>query len=239
MEVNWNPWISCAEDSPAKTSRKPESRPASRDLAAVFGLNSPVSLGWLDLDGCWLRTYQGSLFREQCDEWSENWPDSGMWASGEVYELQNSAPVTCENESSLWPTAQASDVFGTRQGSPDWSSQGLNIAATVWRTPDTPGVGGPRNRQNSINQGHQITIAEQAERWMTPIARDWKSETGSENNSYNKTPNLSRQVYRLSHPAPVIPDGPQSSENVQTSRRRLNPRFVEWLMGFPLTWTEL
>jgi hypothetical protein len=78
-----------------------------------------------------------------------------------------------------------------------------------------------------------------AEIWQIPAARDWKSGTGSENNTYDKTPNLSRQVCRLSPQDPQIPDGSSSSESARTSRRRLNPRFVEFLMGLPIGWTEL
>jgi hypothetical protein len=47
-----------------------------------------------------------------------------------------------------------------------------------WRTPDAPNAGGPRNRQTSIGKGHQVTIAEQAEHWPTPAARDYKGENG-------------------------------------------------------------
>jgi hypothetical protein len=46
-------------------------------------------------------------------------------------------------------------------------------------------------------------------------------------------------AFPASPPAPPIPDGQPSSESAPTSRRRLNPRFVEWLMGFPIGWTEL
>jgi hypothetical protein len=130
----------------------------------------------------------------------------------------------------MWPTARAEDSESCGND-PD--------AADTWRTPDSPGSGGPRNRQDSMNEGHQVTIAEQAEHWQTPNARDWKSETGSENNSYDKPPNLSRQVYRLSRQDQPIPDGPTSSPTGRTSLQRLNPRFVEWLMGFPIGWTEL
>jgi hypothetical protein len=53
-----------------------------------------------------------------------------------------------------------------------------------------------------------------ASNWMTPNARDWKSEVGSENNTHDKSPNLSRQVHRMQ-------DGPTSSETDPTSPRRL------------------
>jgi hypothetical protein len=122
--------------------------------------------------------------------------------------------------------------------------------------------------------------------WPTPSARDWKSETRLENRPEQHAPNLSQFVYLALLQDPPIHDGPQSSENGQTSRRhwptpdtqngrpgeatrtpapgrkiadisagdrhavslhhltnlgprRLNPRFVEWLMGFPIGWSEV
>ena len=100
-EQNLNPLTSSAVDFHAKTSARPAGAPASRALAAAFGLSSPVLLGNLDLDTCSLRTSQGSLLQEQCPEWSESWPDSGMWDAGGVYELQSSAPATLESACSL------------------------------------------------------------------------------------------------------------------------------------------
>jgi site-specific DNA-cytosine methylase len=134
-----------------------------------------------------------------------------------------------------WPTARAEDSesCGNHPGATD----SLTGATRLWRTPDVPGTDSFRSRGG--DRKDEMGLDQEARHWQTPNARDWKSETGSENNSYDKTPNLSRQVYRLSHPAPQIHDGPQSSENGQTSHRRLNPRFVSWLMGFPPTWTEL
>ena len=425
MEANSNPLTSWPADSPARISARPGSVPESRDLARAFGLSSPVWFGNLDLDGCSLRTSQASLFTTECDELSENWPDSGMWDAGAVYELQNSEPVTSGSASSsslwitpverdngsttitpnypdgfnanlvnqvvrwptvvsndaekrgnfdterspglaasamtwptptlqshsgsaaystesgrhsgttltdairMWPTARAEDSesCGNHPGAMDsltgatrlWATptednannaggpsrtngtyRDLNEDVANWPTPNVPNGGRTTSTSNYREDGskqqidlgaiagqwrtpntrdhhaqgpredaqqRQITLCDQtaiwqtpgtdsfrsrggdrkdemgldqeARTWITPNARDWKSETGSENNRYNKTPGLSRQVYELSRPDPVTQDGLTSSENVQTSRRRLNPRFVEWLMGFPISWTEL
>jgi hypothetical protein len=192
----------------------------------------------------------------------------------------------------------------------------------TWRTPDSAGSGGPRNRQSSIGNGHQVTIAEQAEHWQTtdywptavttdaassarhttttgvshpgttlsdaistwghfptPASRDhrtpnkksyaerggeskgeqlqnfvehslegevWRTPNTRDFHAGGPRPDAQRQISLVdqastwvnSPPDPTIPDGPTSSGSAQTSRRRLNPRFVSWLMGFPLTWTE-
>jgi hypothetical protein len=104
----------------------------------------------------------------------------------------------------------------------------------MWRTPDAPGQsGGPRSRTNSRGEGHQVmTVAEQAEQWMTPTSRDWKD--GADPSQTVPTNSLlSRQAPRTAMP------GAESSETTQTSRRQLNPRFTEWLMGWKPGWSSL
>lgn len=45
--------------------------------------------------------------------------------------------------------------------------------------------------------------------------------------------------HRFSSPlAPVMNAGPESSPTAPTSRRRLNPAFGCWLMGWPCWWTN-
>jgi hypothetical protein len=298
QDENSNGLTSSQADSPARIFPKPESVPVSRETARAFGLNSPVSLGSFDPDTFLLKTFQVSLIDGLCQELSENWPDSGMWDLGFVFELQTSAPPIFENEFLLWrtacerdhhpsriegrtstlsptiqlahqaerwPTARQEDgescgnhpgsqdsltgvtknwptpimadgrmVRGGKRGpelnptltqaSTNWPTPNAHdgtgargpgfeltdghtrphdlVAVTsqwptpaqtmdsgpnnhyrgdskagrqlteesrLWRTPDSPGTGGPRNRQDSIGEGHQITIvAEQAEHWNTP-----------------------------------------------------------------------
>jgi hypothetical protein len=59
-----------------------------------------------------------------------------------------------------------------------------------------------------------LAVAVTRETWASPAARDWRSGRGRSDNGH--TPQLPEQV------------GGQ-----------LNPTWVEWLMGFPLGWTDL
>ncbi len=301
-EANLNPLILFAADSPAPTSAKPESEPGSpmrtvRQLARVFGLSSPVLLAKFDPDTFLSRTCQASLFQEQCPEFSETYPDSGMWDAGSVYELQTSERTTSGNEFSLWPTAQTfdqNDCDRTAEALARAKEKGgcsnLREEVQTWRTPDAPGSGGPRNRQGSMNAGHQVTIAEQAEHWRTPNTRDHHAQ-GPRMDAKQRQITVCDQAesWNTSPQVPQILAGQPSSAKDQTSRRhwptpntldpmeprdpaefeawnnardgrtnrkaaanlrqavitesntkrRLNPRFVEWLMGFPIGWTEL
>src|SRR6185295_10916397 len=83
-----------------------------------------------------------------------------------------------------WPTLNAHDATGARGKNNVFADNhyyphDLNMAAEqMWRTPDAPGSGGPRNRQDSIGDGHQTTIAEQAEHWQTPATDSFRSRGG-------------------------------------------------------------
>lgn len=82
--------------------------------------------------------------------------------------------------------------------------------------------------------------------WQTPATDSFRSRGGDRKDEMG----LDQQA--RSHQVPAIPDGPPFSESDLTllrhlslqnaavaPKRRLNPRFVEWLMGFPPCWTEL
>lgn len=62
-----------------------------------------------------------------------------------------------------WPTPRAED--GESCGNYPKGQDSLTGVTRYWRTPN---AGGPRNRQGSRGNGHQVTIAEQAEHWPTP-----------------------------------------------------------------------
>ena len=107
----------------------------------------------------------------------------------------------------------------------------------VWQTPATDSF-----RSRGGDRKDEMGLDQQARMFPTPAARDYRSEKGGEKTvaHFNRSAGPSLPAFVAHSPqAPQIPDGPQSSEKGPTSRRRLNPRFVEWLMGFDPEWTEL
>ena len=90
---------------------------------------------------------------------------------------------------------------------------------SLWRTPQARD-GDHRGSQNGaerLEQGHSMGLNEQAvapETWPTPTQSD---ATGGPGHAESST----------------------GAPNLRTKAGgSLNPEFVEWLMGFPLGWTE-
>ena len=59
---------------------------------------------------------------------------------------------------------------------------------------------------------------------------------GRSRNHADQLPNF--VMYRFSHQDQTMNDGPTSLPKDPTSRRRLNPQFVDWMMGWPPGWTS-
>jgi hypothetical protein len=146
---------------------------------------------------------------------------------------------TLAGEASAWTTPQAHDAHGgsaDRLGRYGTKAGGRNLADDVmvqrdWQTPAT--FQGKYRRQ--VNQterteellpGQAKSATERAMQWGTPTSRDWK-DGASPSMEAPTNGLLGRQAPRTAMP------GDESLPADQTSRRRLNPRFVEWLMGWP------
>jgi hypothetical protein len=115
----------------------------------------------------------------------------------------------------------------------EFKGKGRGAAAKAWPTPTSSDRKGSRNttlsRKNpgSYRQGTTLTDAawQSDERWRTPTSRDHKggsSQKWREREDGDKTPTLSDQA--------ITREG---------SLGRLNPDWVEWLMGWPVGWTAL
>ena len=112
----------------------------------------------------------------------------------------------------------------------------------AWATPDcntstkSNGLMGPNIREQAASFALAST-------WPMPASRDQKGENGEaymqngmDRLHLDQLPNFVK--FRFSHPAPEALHGPESSTTPATSRPRLNPAFVCWLMGWPWFWTN-
>src|SRR5262245_1299002 len=168
-------WISSLPASPASRGRAPAKARAPQ-TSDGSGLTSGIALakyspGWSGWRMCL------PLFPEE--DWpsfSGTWPVSGSMQSGVCSEQPTLAPPIDASACTSWPTAVVQDAIGSARHTTTTgvmhAGMMLTDAIQMWRTPDSPNAGGPRNRQTSIGHGHQVTIAEQAEHWPTPLTAD-------------------------------------------------------------------
>jgi hypothetical protein len=140
--------------------------------------------------------------------------------------------VNLQDQASYWPTPNVPN--GGRTMTPEDISNkgatakgkrqvGLENVARQWPTPRTSDQNGPGQHGEG---GPDLRT--EADMWGTPTARDHKDGF---NPSIKEPTN-----YRLGLQAPRTP---MPGQKFYASKRALNPRFVEWLMGFPIGWTDL
>jgi hypothetical protein len=82
--------------------------------------------------------------------------------------------------------------------------------------------------EKSTHLQTQVFLAER-KLLPTPNARDWKNATAKEWDNPKNTRNLNRRIAKEY----------ESSKKKEERLGQLNPMWVEWLMGYPLGWTDL
>lgn len=191
--------------------------------ARVFGQSSPVSLASFDRDMFSWRTFQLS-WDATSTEFSETWPRSGLMRSGTAFRLQPLAPRTGGIGSGLLPTPNEVD---------------LPTAANLWPTPHgmpkpeyarRQGPSGNERLKVTTNNGNgagmPLTIAVQM--WPTPTS------SVNSNRTMRRAPS-----HGVSHGKVLGGEVNEAEAEAGRPRGQLNPTWVEWLMGFPLGWTDL
>ena len=145
---------------------------------------------------------------------------------------------------------------GRRKTKDGKNSHSLNLADTVQKfpTPQSRDYKGPSGRSM---KGQEKDLPSVVEKFPTPIAGDWKGQVRSKGEPGMLSGVIEKQE-KEKFPTPTSRDykGARKLETLKKKGRnpktnslpdsvegkhigRLNPTFVEWLMGFPLGWTEL
>jgi hypothetical protein len=170
--------------------------------------------GWLakyDPNTSLWRTAQCSLL-EDLNESLATLPRSGMTRNGLLWELPMLEQTTKEIGFGLLPTP---------------TTQGLN--------------GGSNSRKAAIARGT----------WPTPRSCSAMAATITPESAWNekRNPNLETIVGRAMFPTPTCHNAKEGAYPAEFTRNtptlathaggKLNPTWVEWLMGWPLEWTDL
>lgn len=167
---------------------------------------------------------------------------------------------TLHEESQRWPTPRVTTNGGIPSPGVEGRGSRLEDAAGTWPTP----TGSDGNRRTDASQTREgaPSLTEEGARWPSPRAEDGESA----GNHPGATDSLTGAT--KTWPTPAAADGDRATEYItrkdgsnptllgasrrsppvlRTStcgpecspkHRRLNPLFVEWLMNFPLGWTD-
>lgn len=209
--------MSSVAASPARTSASPGKALALKARAAGYGRSTPELLARFDPDTSSWRTSQRCLV-EGWTVFSETWPRSGLMRNGTAYQLPPLALPTDETEfGSLLPTPRAEGMDS--MGSGKHAIDSLIIQAVMWPTPTV--IGMERSSKSTRPYG---SLMDAVQKFPTPTARDYR--TGDRPESRR-----ARMKQAGDWHSPNLND-------VAAPGGQLNPPWVEWLMGFPLGWTD-
>ena len=231
----------------AKTSASPGGAQGLTESAAECGTTWPASLAKFDPDTSSWKTAQRSLL-EDWAEFSETWPRWGLMRNGECWERPTLAPRTSESGSGLWPTPQAmlaaSDLnfrcSGDGRDKPN--KLGWAVANVVWPTPT---VCGNYNRKGaSATSGDGLATAVATSLTMSVLdstdaptakAKMYPTATATAYKGWSPNHNRADTDDRLDYTV----ERESFRHGQQTPPMRLNPAWVEWLMGWPIGHTAL
>jgi hypothetical protein len=254
------------EDSPANRSQLQENE-RELTMTAISGLKCLESSKKPNQDGLLERMFLGSSIwhSTMCKlTWKENITKSG----NSYYRLLPSMRTTEETESSLLPTPTAQQYGtsqnGKRKDGTTYKQAGKPSLHTMarhnlWPTPTVHG----NNNRKGISKKAGDGLATAVKMWPTATARDWRSGKTSEKTMNRNSRPLNEVVVSeekmwptpMAHEARLgYQDRSRGKKGTQESLTtkvinnlggrqavsgQLNPAWVEWLMGFPIGWTEL
>lgn len=230
--------------SPARTSATRGPGLVSTESGQGYGGRPPASFARFDPDTCSWRTSQRSLLGGWIP-FSGRWTRSVMWANHTACRLPTLAPRISGTGSSFWGTPLASP----RHGRPSDCHHGARLAnqasnPRLWPTPAAcnPNDGESteswlarrervkKTAKNGNGMGTPLSIA--VKLWPTPTVHGNDNRAGASPKSGDGLGTAARRAASTSSGDASEPTGPS------TPPTHLNPRWVEWLMGFPDGWTD-
>lgn len=253
-------WISSLRATHASHSVWPANAEASQ-TNGTSGRTLPESFARWDRDGsCW-RTSQGT-FPWASPTFSGRWPRWGTMRSGAAIRQSKPDVPTGASDCSCWPTPQAHDsTKGKTQAQVEAMRRrtgagvrNLNevVENTAWPTPMVHGNYNRPGASPKASFGLAALAPDRAHLWYTPMTPNGgRVVSDAVVLAKGRVAGGKRTVGLESQARFVVSSGQAcdhqrqttqtlgsgSQPTTQTRSLRLNPVFVEWLMGFPRGWS--
>lgn len=249
---------------PVRTSVQPVRAQESQVSVQAYGARWHELLVKYDLNLCLWKTHQ-CLFPEDLHWSSVTLPKWGMTRTGHVYQHPTLERPISAIASGLLPTPSASERSGTHKpGSHLSLTKAVNgwIKGKLGQSPETcqrwptPKASDWNKRGNIDPTNPRNGLAGAVKLFPTPRASDCK-RSGSPSELARHSPSLA--AIAQTFPTPQASDANKWSNQSLAERKakgqqvrlntavspeggaggQLNPDWVEWLMGWPIGWTDL
>ncbi len=215
-----------AGDTPASRSAQ-RGNATGQTIRDTCGRGFETPLANYDPDmRCWKMFGDISLWGEP--RLLGNLPPSGMTRSGVLFLQPLWVPLIDVTGSSLWPTPTGDDASNVNPKPNRF--KGLVAAVNerkTWPTPTAADAWTDSLESSQIKPGlmHSVTLGRAVQMWPTPRAAmgDTRNHT----------------VYSRDEDKPQNLENRVAASDPSAIGGKLNPTWVEWLMGFPTGWTDL
>ena len=216
VKASVDAWIASLSVSPVPTSQLQASKKESAKAQDQDSSLKPAELFAKYSQGIFLsKTSQDSFLTSSCQSYSESFSKWGSMRNGECFRQEMWVAPILEKESSSWPTPKSSEAKGGYASKSKAPSLG-HMAQHSWPTPCSTEVRQGYQDRSRGKKGSQESLTtvvlkgEQCNNHTGPLAQTKQTSGGKS----STTPPISPQQLR-----------------------RLNPTFVEWLMGLPTGWS--
>ncbi len=216
--------------SPARVLRKMMNEISGPPQLIPSAELCPDSLSW--------KTRQASLLSDTFEPFTETWPKSGLMLNGAVYlrpNLERRIAVTaggaslCEGRNHHVPTPTTiddSERASTSEAALNFeTNKSVSLYRWVAKWPTPTALDGKGSGTDNSTPRDRLDYA--AERGITKTNQYPKPAAGM----------FATPTTKANQGAPSMASRGQACRNMPAGS--LNPRWVEWLMGWPIGWTSL
>lgn len=182
------------------------------------------SLAMLDPDTFLWRTAQCSLL-EDLELSLQTFPRWGSMQNGALYPLPMLVQTINVKEFGLEPNNETFFHTPNTTGMDGGSNSRKALKKRLLPTPDASQRGPTKNYDPKAKSQSGRTLQSYAAKWPTPQASDNRDRGNLSSNCVQRRIKIGKQI--------------SLSQSVSNTSGQLNPTWVEWLMGWPLGWTDL